>query len=69
MVVYAPLRPPTPFPLLLSHIRTRQAWPRAEPHRPASQMRKTAPELHCEGVRDLPGLPRHPVLAARPGAY
>ena len=52
----------------LSHILIWQAWPRAEPHRPASQMRKTAPELHCEGIRDLPGLPRHPVLAARPGA-
>ena len=41
---------------------------RAEPQRPASQRRKAAPELHCEGLRDLRGLPRHPVLAARPGA-
>lgn len=58
--------------LLLSLILTWQAWPHTEPQRPASQRRKVAPELHCEGLRDLRGLPRHPVLAApyaaRPGA-
>ena len=58
----------SPSPLLLSLILTWQAWPQAEPQRPASQRRKAAPELHCEGLRDLRGLPRHPVLAARPGA-
>ena len=70
-----PYFPPLPSPLdssspllLLSLILTWQAWPHAEPQRPASQRRKAAPELHCEGLRDLRGLPRHPVLAARPGA-
>lgn len=39
-----------------------ETWHRQEPDRPPSQARKTAPELHCEGLRDLPGLPRHPVI-------
>ena len=43
-------------------METLETWHRRDPGRPPSQARKSAPELHCEGLRDLPGLPRHAVI-------